>query len=91
MGCLHKVVVGSVVIVVLAIFFFAPVVYWYTETCQTSLVVICPTDAPTYPVYQSPGCATIGVGTVYSPHWFGLSLGCQISYPYPYGSGSGHY
>ena len=91
MKCLTKVAIGSAAVVALIVFFFAPMVFWYTASCSGLecpvgcggiAIQYCP-KPPTYAVYESLGCATIGVGTVYSPHWFGLSFGCQVGYPFP--------
>ncbi|MDG6988154.1 MAG: hypothetical protein JRN21_02390 [Nitrososphaerota archaeon] len=89
MRCVTKVGIGVAAAVVLAVFFMAPIVYQETAACSP---LVCSTNAPRYQVYQSFGCATIGVGTVYSPYWFGLSFGCNPSeHPFPAGGPSQPY
>ncbi|MDG6923313.1 MAG: hypothetical protein JRN67_08490 [Nitrososphaerota archaeon] len=66
-----------VIVVVLAIFFLAPVLFWFNSgpviAGQTAKV----------PVYRSLGCATIGYGDLWAPNWFGFHLGCTIPVPIP--------
>jgi len=69
--------IGTAAVVVLAFFFLAPVVFWFNEYPP---IVGQRTPANAMPVYRSLGCATVGIGDLYAPSWFGFSFGCQPPY-----------
>jgi hypothetical protein len=72
------VAVSLAVVVAAAVFFLAPVSFWFNEGPPFY------TAHPVYtPVYRSLGCAALGVGDLYAPGWFGFSLGCGIPVPVP--------
>jgi len=77
---LVQVAVGGVAVIALLVFLFAPIMFWYDATAP---LIVNP-NSPSLPVYRSLGCAAIGFGDLYSPHWFGLSLGCQVQFPFPF-------
>ena len=74
-----KVAVVSVAVIVGSVFFLVPLSYWYTQDCGTIGFVCGVTGS--HPVYRSLGCAAVGVGTLYSPDWFGPRLGCRVFPP----------
>ena len=83
-----KAAICFTVTIVLAIFFMAPMAYQETATCSP---LVCSVHTQSYLVFQSLGCKTIGIGTIYSPQWFGLGFGCNPNeYSFPTG-GSLHY
>jgi hypothetical protein len=67
-----KAIVGVVVIGLVAFFFLAPIVYWF------SFVPILPQqNPPHFDVYRSLGCVTIGWGDIYFGQGLqGLQLTC---------------
>jgi tetrahydromethanopterin S-methyltransferase subunit D len=69
---------GLVVVVAVGFFFLAPMSFWYYQGGG-------PVGAEFHiPVYRSLGCATVGMGDLYSPGWFGFSFGCSIPVPVPF-------
>jgi hypothetical protein len=68
-----------ITVILLAFYFFAPVVYWFNGAGGPAFQG----PPPNIPVYQSPGCATFGIGDLYAPSWFGFHLGCDIPEPIP--------
>ena len=66
-------VISCLVIVGIAFFLFAPVIYWYNAS---------PFVSGNFPVYHSLGCATVGFGDTYASTWFNTNsgffeFGCQ--------------
>jgi len=72
-----KVVVVVVAVVIVMAFFLAPVAFWFDLRAGPVGYT------QTVPVYRSLGCATVGLGDLYAPRWFGFSLGCDIPVPIP--------
>lgn len=70
-----KAVTVVVVIGLVAFFFFAPVVHWYSLGSPIA------GQTADIPVYRSLGCAIVGLGDLYAPNWFGFSFGCNIPVP----------
>ena len=64
-------VLGVAVVVAVALFFLAPVALWYDSGSPIAGQTV------SVPVYRSLGCATFGIGVLYSPSWFGFVFGCQ--------------
>ena len=62
---------GIAVVVVVAFFFLAPIAFWYNSGSPMAGQIV------SLPVYRSLGCATLGMGVLYSPSWFGFMFGCQ--------------
>lgn len=55
-------------------FFFAPVVFWYSERGGP----VQPGAGEHYsPVFRSLGCAYVGYGDVYAPGLGGVKIGCS--------------
>ena len=59
-------------------FFLAPISYWFSVGPAFA------GDSWRTPIYRSLGCATLGLGSLYAPDWFGFSLGCEIPVPVPF-------
>lgn len=73
-----SVAIATIVVVgLLAFFFFAPVVYQYSLGSPIA------GQTADIPIYSSLGCATVGLGVLYAPNWFGFSFGCTIPWPIP--------
>ena len=73
----HAVSIALGIIIVLAFFFFAPILFFVSIggwPAGTS------TDTP---IYRSLGCATIGLGVLYAPSWSYYHLGCTYTGPSP--------
>lgn len=66
-----------VIVVVLASFFFAPIVFWFSTGPEYQAFPHPSQDIT--PVYRSLGCVTVGYGDTYAPGWFGLVFGCWPS------------
>ena len=75
-----KIALGALaVVMVLAFFFLAPVVYWKN---------VSPVNGGFWPIYRSLGCASIGVGAAYGGgivHQYGGTIGYQLSCNPQYG------
>ena len=61
----RKVALAGIACILIVAFFFGPVLYWVS--------------IGSWPIYRSAGCATVGLGEVYAPH-FGWHLGCDKNY-----------
>lgn len=69
-----KVIVAGLVLAAgVMVFLFAPVIYVFS--LHPGIYV---RPVPSYPVYVSLGCKTIGFGTIYSPE-YGIALACSVS------------
>jgi hypothetical protein len=67
-----KTVLGAfAVVMVIAFFLLAPVVYWKN---------VSPANGGFLPIYRSLGCATIGVGAAYGTGVIGYQLSCNPQY-----------
>ena len=73
-----KVVALIIAFGLVALFFLAPVSFWFTirggPVGYTSSA----------PVYRSLSCVTLGIGDLYSPESFGFSFGCFIPISLPF-------
>jgi hypothetical protein len=86
MKMVRKIAVAcTVVAVVVLVFFFAPIVYWFSTGPYYQAFPHPSLDVT--PVYRSLGCVTLGVGDSYGPDWFGLVVGCS---PASFWSSCGH-
>jgi hypothetical protein len=85
-----KVIGLGIILVIVLLFFFAPILYW-TSVRPPVPPAYFNTPGLALPVYRSLGCSLLGYGDLYSPGSvklgglkypaFGFSLGCKIPYP----------
>jgi hypothetical protein len=70
----RKMAVACIIIVGILVFFFAPIVFWFSTGPEYQAYPHRSLNIT--PVYRSLGCVTVGYGDIYAPDWFGLVLGC---------------
>lgn len=64
----------AVAVVLILFFLLAPVAFWHNEGPPIAGASV---HVSQIPIYRSLGCATVGVGDLYAPTWFGLKMGCR--------------